>query len=63
MEILNTLLTMPGHEMVTLLGYMTMVSFIVGKAGAVIEVMIKRHKEAKIRRMKEKAEIYKNLLK
>lgn len=63
MEILNTLLTMPGHEMVTLLGYMTMVSFIVGKAGAVIEVMVKRHKEAKIRRMKEKAEIYKDLLK
>ncbi|NSG74893.1 hypothetical protein [Anaerostipes hadrus] len=63
MEILNTLLTMPGHEMVTLLGYMTMVSFIVGKAGAVIEVMVKRHKEAKIRRMKEKAEMYKDLLK
>lgn len=63
MGILNTLLTMPGHEMVTLLGYMTMVSFIVGKAGAVIEVMVKRHKEAKIRRMKEKAEMYKDLLK
>ena len=63
MEILNTLLTMPGHEMVTLLGYMTMVSFVVNKASAVIEVMIKRHKEAKIRRMKEKAEIYKDLLK
>lgn len=63
MEILNTLLTMPGHEMVTLLGYMTMVSFIVGKAGAVIEVMVKRHKEAKIRRTKEKAEMYKDLLK
>ena len=57
MEILNTLLTMPGHEIVTLLGYMTMVSVVVDKAGAVIEVMIKRHKEAKIRRMKEKAEI------
>jgi len=54
---------MPGHEIVTLLGYMTMVSVVVDKAGAVIEVMIKRHKEAKIRRMKEKAEIYKNLLK
>lgn len=51
------------HEIVTLLGYMTMVSVVVDKAGAVIEVMIKRHKEAKIRRMKEKAEIYKNLLK
>lgn len=47
MEILNTLLTMPGHEIVTLLGYMTMVSVVVDKAGAVIEVMIKRHKEAK----------------
>ena len=63
MEILHTLLTMPGHEMVTLLGYMTMVSFVVNKASAVIEVMIKRHKEVKIRRMKEKAEIYKDLLK
>ncbi len=63
MEILNTLLTMPGHEMVTLLGYMTMVSFVVNKASAVIEVMIKRHKEAKIRRMKEKAELYRDLLK
>ena len=63
MEILNTLLTMPGHGIVTLLGYMPMVSVVVDKAGAVIEVMIKRHKEAKIRRMKEKAEIYKNLLK
>ena len=63
MELLHTLLTMPGHEMVTLLGYMTMVSFVVDKASAVIEVMIKRHKEAKIRRMKEKAEIYKDLLK
>ena len=63
MEILNTLLTMPGHEIVTLLGYMTMVSFVVDKAGAVIEVMLKRHKEAKIRRMKEKAELYKELLK
>ena len=54
---------MPGHEIVTLLGYMTMVSVVVDKAGAVIEVMIKRNKEAKIRRMKEKAEIYKDLLK
>ena len=63
MELLHTLLTMPGHEIVTLLGYMTMVSVVVDKAGAVIEVMIKRHKEAKIRRLKEKAEIYKNLLK
>ena len=63
MELLHTLLTMPGHEIVTLLGYMTMVSAIVGKAGAVIEIMVKRYKEAKIRRMKEKAEIYKNLLK
>lgn len=26
MELLHTLLTMPGHEIVTLLGYMTMVS-------------------------------------
>lgn len=41
MEILNTLLTMPGHEIVTLLGYMTMVSVVVDKAGAVIEVMIR----------------------
>ena len=63
MGILNTLLTMPGHEMVTLLGYMTMISVFVDKAGAVIEVMVKRHKEAKIRRMKEKAELYKDLLK
>ena len=63
MELLHTLLTMPGHEMVTLLGYMTMVSFVVNKASAVIEVMIKRHKEAKIRRMKEKAELYRDLLK
>ena len=54
---------MPGHEIVTLLGYMTMVSVVVDKAGTVIEVMVKRHKEAKIRRMKEKAEIYKDLLK
>ncbi|MBU5458907.1 hypothetical protein [Anaerostipes sp. MSJ-23] len=63
MEILNTLLTMPGHEIVTLLGYMTMVSAIVGKVGAVIEVMVKRHKEVRVRRMKEKAELYKDLLK
>ena len=63
MGILNTLLTMPGHEMVTLLGYMTMVSFIVSKADAMIEVIAKRYKEARVRRMKEKAELYKDLLK
>lgn len=63
MGILHTLLTMPGHEMVTLLGYMTMVSAIVSKAGAVIEIIAKRYKEAKVRRMKEKAELYKDLLK
>ena len=63
MEILHTLLTMPGHEIVTLLGYMTMLSVVVDKAGAVIEVMVKRYKEAKVKRMKEKAELYKDLLK
>lgn len=63
MEILNTLLTMPGHEIVTLLGYMTMVSVVVDKAGAVIEIMVKRYKEVRVRRMKEKAELYKDLLK
>lgn len=63
MEILHTLLTMPGHEIVTLLGYMTMLSVVVDKAGAVIEVIVKKYKEAKVKRMKEKAELYKDLLK
>lgn len=63
MEILNTLLTMPGHEIVTLLGYTTMIFWAADKVCKVAECMIKKFKEARIKRMKEKAQMYKDLLK